>query len=103
MVDSSVTGANPQTDVLIFTYRYQCLILIRIRTVIFSAARCARSRGEHVVVQYNTAWTRYKGSERSERQSLFVIPPWGIDSYSLYKYRPQKFLSNFIGFGQFCA
>ena len=68
---------NRQTDVLIFTYRYQCLILIRIRTVIFSAARFARSPGEHVGVQYNTAWTRYKGSERSERQSVFVIPPMG--------------------------
>ena len=39
---------NRKTDVLIFTYCYQCLILIRIRTVIFSAARFARSRGEHV-------------------------------------------------------
>ena len=27
--------------------------------------------------------------------SYLLYPQWGIDSYSLYKYRLQKFLSNF--------
>ena len=48
MVDSLFTGVQPQTDVLTFSYSYYHLLTIRIRTVTFSAARYARSRGEHV-------------------------------------------------------
>ena len=55
-------------------------LLIRIRIDIANcAARFARFPGEHVGVQYNTAWTRYKGSERSERHDIFLYPYGGID------------------------
>ena len=43
-----ISIADVATDVLTFTYSYQHLLTIRIRTVILSAARFARSRGEHV-------------------------------------------------------
>ena len=46
---------NRRTDVLTFSYSYHHLLTIRIRTVILSAARYARSPSEHVGVQYNTA------------------------------------------------
>jgi hypothetical protein len=59
---------NRRTDVLTFSYSYYHLLTIRIRIVILSAARFARSPTEHVGAQYNTAWTRCKGSERSERR-----------------------------------
>jgi len=43
-----ISITNVATDVLTFSYSYQHLLTIRIRTVTFSAARFARFRGEHV-------------------------------------------------------
>ena len=82
-----------------FSYSYHHLLTIRIRTVILSAARFARSPGEHVGHSIKQCEHGVKEANEVSGNDIFLYPLWGIDNYSLYKHRLQKFLSKFTAGG----
>ena len=80
VVDSCLTGVQPQTDALTFSYSYHHLLTIRIRTVTFSAARFARSCGEHVGHSITQREHGVKEANEVSGNDIFSYPHGGLIS-----------------------
>jgi hypothetical protein len=84
---------------LAFNRKTDVLILIRIRIDITNCSRSLRSlpwrnQWSASITQHGTV---YKEASEASGIKYLLYPLWGIDRYSLYKHRVQKFLSIFDG------